>query len=70
MLIVPLSDIVEHQDKSFLEVGHAGVDGILIGYRRDLPGIWGYYPIEQEFTLLANTLEGFLSGWNADEISV
>ncbi len=70
MLILPFSDIVEHLKTGFLEVGRPGVDGILFGYRANLPGVWAYYPIDQEFELKANSIAELVSGWLSGHITV
>jgi hypothetical protein len=70
MLVVPRSAIVEHPKMRFLEVGRAGADGILFGYRCNLPGIWSYYPVEQQFARVANSIDELVVGWLAGEISV
>ena len=70
MLLVPVSDIKEHSDKAFLEVGRAGVDGFIFGYRAHLPGVWAYYPIDEEFVLKADSLAELVSGWLAGDITV
>lgn len=49
--------------QDFLSIGRPGVDGILFGYRAGESGLWAYYPIEQEFTFLAPTIETLLEGW-------
>ncbi len=70
MIIYPSSEIAEHWESGFLEVGRAGVDGILFGYRANLPGIWAYYPIDHDYEQKANTLAELVSGYLSGKITV
>jgi hypothetical protein len=54
----------------FLSIGGPGVDGILWGYRKNMPGIWAWFPIDGKFRYLAKTVEALLRGWYAGEIRV
>lgn len=54
----------------FLVIGRPGVDGIEWGYRKGSPGIWAYYPLEDEFRELAPSLREFLDGWRNGGITV
>jgi hypothetical protein len=65
-----VEDLREQPDLEFLAVGSPGCDGIEWGYRKGHPGLWGFYPIEQRFELLAPTLTELFDGWNAGRISV
>lgn len=74
-LIVPCTEVEEISDTegqplNFLQVGRPGVDGIAFGYRSGEAGFWAYHPIEGDFQLVAPTVQDFLKGWNAGEISV
>jgi hypothetical protein len=67
-LIEPPERAIERE--GFLVIGRPGVDGIEWGYRKGMPGIWAYYPIDDEFRRLASDLEQFLDGWYRGEITV
>ena len=63
MVLVPVAEAVHHEDLGFLEIGRPGVDGILFGYRTGQPGIWAYYPIDDDSVLLAPDLQSFVAAW-------
>ncbi len=69
-VIVPASEAKEHAKIAFLEVGRAGTDGILFGYRKGMPGVWVYYPIGHEFEKLASTFPEFVEKWHKGSIVV
>lgn len=65
----PFDRIFENEERAFLVVGGAGVDGIQWGYRRGHLGFWAY-PIDGDFVLLASTVDAFMHGWLAGEITL
>jgi hypothetical protein len=69
-LILPAREVTERFNINFLVIGRPGVDGIEFGYRANFDGIWAYYPIENNFVLLAPTLATFLEGWRSQKITV
>ncbi len=71
-IVVPMDEIKDHPDRGtgFLTVGRPGVDGIELGYRRGMSGLWAYYPIEDHFELMADTLDELVSGWLAGTLTV
>ena len=58
------------EDGKKLYIGRAGTDGIEFVYRRDMPGIWAYYPIDDDYQPLADTIDEFVSGWTSGQIKV
>jgi hypothetical protein len=69
-LIEPGSKAQERPEIGFLQIGRPGFDGIGFGYRSRNPGFWAYHPIDSRFQLLAPSLDEFLKGWYAGNISV
>ncbi len=69
-VVSPLSELQPDQRMGFFAVGSSGTDGIQFCYRYGHHGIWAYYPITGEFTLLAPTLAAFVEGWCSGTISV
>ena len=51
-------------------IGYAGVGGIEFVLLPNDQSVYAYYPIEGELSYLADTFEGFLSGWKRGEIAV
>ena len=62
-LIIPIREVRENRGINFLVIGRPGLDGIEFGYRKNEKGLWAYYPLENEFRLLAQDLEELVSGW-------
>ena len=62
--------VVERPELEFLVVGGPCCDGLEWGYRKGHVGVWVYYPIEQEFRLLASTLAELFDGWHSGRITV
>jgi hypothetical protein len=46
LVVVPLSEIYEITESSFLAVGRSGLGGIDFGYRKNLTGLWAFYPVD------------------------
>jgi hypothetical protein len=69
-VILPAREVTERPDIDFLVIGRPGVDGIEFGYRANRDGIWAYYPIDNDFVLLAPTITAFLEGWRSKKITV
>jgi hypothetical protein len=44
-------------------VGSAGCDGIDFCFRRGHPGVWAYYPIDQDWVLKANSMAELERRW-------
>jgi hypothetical protein len=70
MVIVPAADVEEREPSGSLVVGRPGVDAIEFGYRKGLRGLWAYYPIDQEFVLMAPTVTELVEGWLSGRLSV
>jgi hypothetical protein len=69
-LIVAADRVAEHLGLSFLVIGRPGVDGIEFGYRKGHDGIWAYYPISREFSLVAPSVAELVDGWLSGAIRV
>lgn len=70
LVIMPLEEAYETQDVAFFAVGRSGADGIDFGYRKDHPGLWAFYPIEQNFKFMASTISGLVAEWCGGYLSV
>lgn len=53
-----------------LVVGRPGVDGLVWGYRRGLPGIWVYYPLDGHYRQVAWTIDELRDGYSSGGIVV
>jgi hypothetical protein len=69
-VIVPFDEVHEVPNAEFLAVGHAGSDGIDFGYRKDVPGIWAYYPIDRDFKYMSATIKELVAAWISGKLSV
>jgi hypothetical protein len=69
-VVVTVNEIYERRDFGFLAVGRSGADGIDFGFRKDMEGLWAFYPIEQEFKLMAPDLKALVSGWCSGTLTV
>jgi hypothetical protein len=69
-LILPSAEVFERSGEKFLVIGRPGVDGIEFGYRRELDGVWAYYPFTREFLKLAPNVKSLVEGWNGGTITV
>ena len=63
-------ELRESDDGSKLYIGRAGTGGIEFAYRRAEPGIWAWYPIDNDLTPVADTLDARVSGWADGSIKV
>lgn len=70
MFIVPVHEIEERIDLSFLVIGRPGVDNIEFGYRAGLSGLWAYYPVDQEFILIAPTVKKLVVDWQSGKLRI
>ena len=68
--IEPAERVREDGAREFLIIGGPGVDGIRWGYRKRQRGIWAYYPIEDEFVLLADSATALREGYGSGRIKV
>lgn len=55
---------------SMLVIGRPGVDGLVWGYRKTHPGIWVYYPVDDEYRLIAATVADLHEGYSSGRIAV
>jgi len=70
-LIEPVDRLEEEAEAEFLQVGRPGVDSIGFGYRKRHSGFWAFHRmVEEEFQYLAPTVNEFIAGWYAGEITV
>lgn len=69
-VIVAADQIVERSELEFLVIGRPGCDGIEFGYRMGRDGLWAYYPIDREFTLVAPSISALVDGWLAGSIVI
>jgi hypothetical protein len=69
--IVLVERVEEDREAQFLQVGRPGVDSIGFGYRKGVNGFWALHRMEGDrLQYLAPTVQQFLDGWLACEISV
>jgi hypothetical protein len=68
--ITPGSDITIQREGSDLVVGSAGCDLIDFCFRNGSDGVWAYYPIDDEYVLVAATLNELETGWKDGSIKV
>ena len=68
--IAPLDEIYTDPDHGALVIGRPGVDGLDFCYRRSLKGIWAFYPIEERWVLVAESLRELEQGWLDGSIAV
>jgi hypothetical protein len=68
--IEPAARVFEDSARAFLVIGRPGVDGIAWGYRKAHPGVWAYYPIDDSFTLLAESAAALHDGYSTGRIVV
>jgi hypothetical protein len=68
--VEPADRLVVNERRGFLVIGRPCVDGIEWGYRRGLRGIWAYFPFDDEFRWLAESLAAFRDGWASGAITV
>jgi hypothetical protein len=68
-VIVPFDETFEDANSSFFVMGRSGSDGINFGFRPGHPGLWAYYPIEQDFKYMAATIEELVAGWISGKLS-
>lgn len=63
LVIVPLNDVYEVDEQVFLAIGRSGAGGIDFGYRKNQAGLWAFYPVEQEFKFMADSIQELVEGW-------
>ncbi|MVF14841.1 hypothetical protein FT643_22145 [Ketobacter sp. MCCC 1A13808] len=69
-LVLPINEAYVSRENTHLVVGHAGADGIEFCYRERQPGIWAYYPIDNDYELKAINIASLVAGWRSGEINV
>ena len=69
-VVTPLDDTYEREDVEFFAIGRSGCDGIDFGYRKGQPGLWAYYPIDREFTLVASSVAELIDAWVSGRLLV
>jgi hypothetical protein len=61
--------IVDNKN-GFLHFGNAGCDGIEFRLRKNLTGVWAFYPSSDEYLKIADTISAFKEGWTLGEIQL
>ena len=69
-IIRPSSEWVYSKERSWLCIGGPGVDGIEFGIKMHECGVYAYYPIDNEYTLMADLAEHLYEQWISGKISV
>jgi hypothetical protein len=69
-LIVAIADVEFDEEKGDMAIGRPGSGGIYFCFRENQPGVFAYYPIENEYVLLADGVQDLVDGWRAGSISV
>lgn len=69
-LIVPLNEIYVVEEADFLAVGRSGAGCIDFGYRKHHSGLWAFYPIGQEFKLMADSIPALVEGYCSGDLWV
>lgn len=70
LVIVPLNETYEVEESGFFAVGRSGGDGIDFGYRKNHPGLWAFYPIDEKFKFMADSIRTLVDGWCSGHMSV
>ena len=68
--IRPRDEVYVDLELGALVIGGPGVDKIPFCFRRGHAGVWAFYPIDEEWVLVAPTLAELERGWMAGDISV
>ena len=68
--IRPPSEWEHDPDRSWLCLGGPGVDGIEFGVRKNTPGVFAYYPIDDDYVLKADSVPELIRGWRDGTITV
>jgi hypothetical protein len=70
MVIVPWDETYEVEETGFFAVGCSGADGIDFGYRKNHSGLWAFYPIEEEFKFMADSIRALVDDWCSGRLTV
>jgi len=70
LVIVPAADTYELREMGFFAIGRSGMGGIDFGYRKKYIGLWAFYPIEQEFKFMAESIRALVDAWCSGHLSV
>jgi hypothetical protein len=68
--LLPQSKILIERNGFDLVIGSAGCDLIDFCFRKGMSGVWAFYPIEEEYALLASNLKELEAGWLDGSIAV
>lgn len=68
--IYPLDETHVSDDGSAFFIGRPGADGMEFAYRDGLPGIWVWYPIEDEWRRVADNLPTLEQDWLSGKLNV
>ena len=70
LVIVTAEQVYEEPEFGFLAIGRSGGDGIDLGYRRGIDGLWAFYPIERNFKFMAQSVSELAEGWCSGKLCV
>ena len=73
-IICSAEDAIDYSKEEFsnkcLVVGWPGTDGIKFVVNSNLPSIFAYYPIDDEFVKIADNISDLLGKWGSNEIQL
>ena len=68
--IYPESKTYATNDGTAFVIGCPGTDGLEFAYRVNMPGIWVWYPIDNEWRKIAETLAMLERDWRSGALKV
>lgn len=71
-VVLPTDLITLDESKDWLIIGHPGVDGIEFRVKADLSDntVYAFYPMDNEYIKVADSVDHLILKWKAREISV
>lgn len=71
-VVLPADSIILDESKDWLIIGHPGVDGIQFRVKSDQldNAVYAFYPIDNEYVKVADSVAHLILKWKAGEISV
>lgn len=69
-VVLPLGKAFINPEKNHLVVGFPGADGIEFCLRSGVPGVWAFYPYEEDYIKVAGGLALLVSGWQSGSVTV
>lgn len=67
-LLLASESLLADFDTGELVIGYAGVDGIYFCLLKNQPGVWANYGIDDEHVSVAESVDEFVSKWQAQQI--